>query len=107
MMSDVLIRGMEAPERCDKCDFSRWDREYEYEYCARDPRRLRLPLKKPGWCPLVALPEGHGRLIDADVLREDWLENGENEYVYDTNAFLNSLDNATTIVPAEKERDTE
>ena len=37
------------------------------------------------------------RLIDANALREDWLENGENEYVYDTNSFLESIDNATTI----------
>lgn len=37
------------------------------------------------------------RLIDADALREDWLENGENEYVYDTNSFLSSLDDAPTI----------
>lgn len=37
------------------------------------------------------------RLIDADGLREYWLENGENEYVYDTNAFLDSIDNQPTI----------
>lgn len=36
------------------------------------------------------------RYIDADKLRADWLENGENEYVYDTNAFLDSIDNAPT-----------
>ena len=48
----------------------------------------------------VPVPE-HGRLIDADALREDWPENGENEYVYDTNAFLDSLDDAPTIIPAE------
>lgn len=43
----------------------------------------------------------HGRLVDADALRADWLENGENEYVYDTNAFLDSIDAAPTIIPAE------
>ncbi len=37
------------------------------------------------------------RLIDADELRDDWLQNGENEYVYDTNAFLESIDNAPTV----------
>ena len=37
------------------------------------------------------------RLIDADAMREDWLENGENEYVYDTNAFLESIDEQPTI----------
>ena len=39
------------------------------------------------------------RLIDANALCEDWLENGENEYVYDTNSFLASIDDATTIDP--------
>lgn len=53
-------------------------------------------------CPLVPVSP-HGRCIDADVLREDWLENGENEYVYDTNAFLDSIDAAPTIIPASEE----
>lgn len=37
------------------------------------------------------------RLIDADAMREEWIENGENEYVYDTNAFLESIDAQPTI----------
>lgn len=37
------------------------------------------------------------RLIDADVMREDWLENGQNEYVYDTNAVLDSIDEQPTV----------
>ena len=37
------------------------------------------------------------RQIDADAMRKEWLENGENEYVYDTNAVLDSIDNQPTI----------
>lgn len=37
------------------------------------------------------------RLIDADAMRQDWLENGENEYVYDTNAVLESIDEQPTV----------
>ena len=37
------------------------------------------------------------RLIDADEFRYEWLENGENEYVYDTNAVLDSIDAQPTI----------
>ena len=37
------------------------------------------------------------RLIDANAMRNDWLENGENEYVYDTNAVLDSIDAQPTI----------
>ena len=39
------------------------------------------------------------RAIDADAFREWWLENGENEYVYDTNAFLDAIDNWPTLTP--------
>lgn len=39
------------------------------------------------------------RIGDLDALREDWLENGENEYVYDTNSFLSSIDDQPTIAP--------
>lgn len=37
------------------------------------------------------------RLIDADELREFWLESGENECIYDTNSMLDSIDDAPTI----------
>ena len=32
------------------------------------------------------------RYIDADKMRDYWLNNGENEYVYNTNAVLDSID---------------
>ena len=49
------------------------------------------------------------RLIDADAMRDDWLENGENEYVYDTNAVLDSIDSQPTIdaVPVVRCKDCE
>ena len=37
------------------------------------------------------------RPIDADAMRNEWLENGENEYVYDTNAVLDSIDCQPTL----------
>lgn len=37
------------------------------------------------------------RLIDADAMRQDWLENGENECIYDTNAILDSIDAQPTV----------
>ena len=37
------------------------------------------------------------RLIDANSMRDDWMENGENEYVYDTNAVLDSIDSQPTV----------
>ena len=37
------------------------------------------------------------RLIYANAMREDWLEHGENEYVYNTNAVLDSIDAQPTV----------
>ena len=44
------------------------------------------------------------RYIDAEALRWEWLENGENEYAYDTNAVLDSIDEQPTadVVPMEE-----
>lgn len=50
----------------------------------------------------VNVPQ-HGRLIDADEMRDEWLISGENDYIYDTNSFLNSIDNAPTIIEEEWE----
>ena len=44
------------------------------------------------------------RLIDASAMRDDWLENGENEYVYDTNAILDSIDSQPTVDAVEVTR---
>jgi hypothetical protein len=37
------------------------------------------------------------RIIDADILREEWLNNGQNEHIYDTNDFLSSIDDQPTV----------
>ena len=44
------------------------------------------------------------RLIDANAMRDDWMENGENEYVYDTNAVLDSIDSQPTVDAVEVTR---
>lgn len=37
------------------------------------------------------------RLIDADIMRDEWLYGGENEYVYDANSVLDSIDSQPTV----------
>ena len=37
------------------------------------------------------------RPIDADAFREWWLKNGANEYIYDTNSILDSIDSWPTL----------
>ena len=88
-------RDVKFPKACEQCHF------YDGLLCCVMDTYVHDPENKHEECPLIEIPENHGRLIDADALREDWLENGENEHVYDTNAMLDSIDNSPTIVPAE------
>ena len=51
-MSGVYIAGMQKPEKCDECPLQTADMICELSTC-----------------PLIPVPD-HGRLIDADALRE-------------------------------------
>lgn len=95
-MSGIYISGMEMPKTWRDCMFSNGAAQ-----CKLDKMEL-CGLCYRQRCPLIPVPD-HGRLVDADELREDWLEKGKNGYVYGTNSFLYSLDNAPTIIPASKE----
>ena len=74
----VVIKGMDIPKSCFDCGLMQFDEmcdEYcAYEYCAyvygKDKHYLDNDVEKnrPEWCPLVELPEKHGRLIDGNYL---------------------------------------
>lgn len=65
----VLIRGMTMPKNC--CDCPCFN-EFGYHFCNLDDERRDVYYSKPEWCPLVELPEKHGRLIDADKMVKIW-----------------------------------
>lgn len=111
-MADILIRGMEMPDCCERCPFL----DYEQGYCFASGKK-----RKDGWydcnlyagsncvggnekrhedCPLVGLPKGHGRLIDGDELAS-----GCDEPYWCR--WLSEIEDAPTIVPAEKEKEWE
>ena len=62
-MADILIRGMEMPEYCYDCPCHNG----ESGYCQLYKDGYLSCIERPAKCPLVPLPEGHGRLIDADA----------------------------------------
>lgn len=64
-MTDLIIRGMEMPNNVFDCPLNSFGicnlaQDETHCDCIGDSR--------PEWCPLVPLPEGHGRCIEADAL---------------------------------------
>jgi len=119
-MPDILIRGMEMPDGCHHCRFSYLDKgeTNDGEPCSvimcsameQGTNGAEYDGSRPSWCPLVPLPEGHGRLIDADALI-DALETQDYSCAPDTLedwtpqdmtvAEIADITHAPTIVPAE------
>lgn len=91
-MADILIRGMEMPEYCYDCPCHNG----ESGYCQLYKDGYLSSIERPAKCPLVPLPEGHGRLIDENYLLV--LLSDEEHF-----GCLNVSDilNAPTIAPAE------
>ena len=69
----VLVKGMSIPDNCELCAF-----ETECGFCLAKPDNFcgdTNDRKRPEWCPLVEVPEPHGRLIDENEVRivMNWL----------------------------------
>ena len=104
----ILIKGMEMPKSCWRCTLSQlYEKPREMLVCKITHEEV-LRYEIDGNCPLVPVPE-HGRLIDADALKDlarEWIPpyNTSNASVV-MNLFGlidNLADNAPTIIPADK-----
>ena len=62
----VLIRGMKMPQNCSECKLL-CNENFEIWCCLTDREDVFLDAT-PDWCPLVEVPEPHGRLIDVDEI---------------------------------------
>ena len=103
-MSECVVR-MEMPKGCGYCPIA------NFGYCSinhkpvADPLMMGYPENRPANCPIICqLPEGHGRLVDADALFDNVYEfygydNEDNE-----NWMMGMINDAPTIVPEEAER---
>lgn len=98
----VYIKGMVMPTSCTNCE--RWgdcsevawffSSDYDYE----DLLESELDDRRHPNCPLVVIPEPHGRLIDADALlgklRPRWMP----EDVWKESSAYKDIANAPTII---------
>ena len=106
----VYVKGMKMPKECRECYLL----EY-YEYLGETQcsiTRMMLaerekPISfdgRPSWCPLVEVPEPHGRLIDAEKLKNEYPHDTDWDYPVNTNSYVcESIDNASTVIEAEGE----
>ena len=90
-MADILIRGMGMPKNCLYCHFV----SYDNGHCVVMDKDIPICGTKPSWCPILPLPEGHGRLGDLDALMNNI---GDVPYKGSVKRVLMS---APTIVPEE------
>ena len=100
-MADILIRGMEMPERCEKCRFcKRWE---EGIYCgATATPILGHGNARLNNCPLIEVPP-HGRLIDADELKK---HKKHSEEFAENIVAVAQIDWIPTVIPADKDGET-
>lgn len=103
----ILIRGMQMPSECRKCFMMHYAMTGE-TYCEVNDKTLAKnyrPIEfdgRPDWCPLVELPEKHGRLIDADELKTAFprCDNNMDIKIASVRATVNHM---PTIIEAEGE----
>lgn len=63
----VVVR-MEMPENCTCCPMCFTADVQGYHWCAALEQEVEEGLSRPKECPILCqLPEGHGRLVDADA----------------------------------------
>lgn len=87
----VYIKGIMMPESCVECDLSELAYLVRCKYCTG--------MESDG-CPLVKVPEPHGRLIDAGELVKHCRE--EDEMFGDWVVDVRRIHNAPTVIEAEE-----
>lgn len=108
----VLVKGMKMPEKCGLCDLFHAESPM---HCTvvKGHKTVGAPygIPRPEWCPLVALPDKHGGLVDADALSDrlqnladdDWNANATTTWSEAFNECADMVEDAPTIVESEDE----
>lgn len=108
----ILIKGMEMPASCGECRFAGACGVHHIEEWPDIESIILNDVIGVGGvrdenCPLVPVPP-HGRLIDADVYRDEFMAGvydlcNDDPDNYRANAIIDLFDFAPTIIPAEED----
>lgn len=91
----VLVKDMVMPEKCWGCPCFMDDGHV----CNLDAECRDVYDDRPEWCPLVALPEKHGALIDRESMLKDFELAQKSAVIYGrecANAFYSSGNEIST-----------
>lgn len=110
----VLVKKMEMPEQCGLCRFC--ISSYRMVSCAAAQKIIRLfdndidgynAREKMDWCPLVEVPTPHGRLIDAEQIKNAVFHHlsikGEEYLLPAEKSVFGNIIKAPTVIEAEDE----
>lgn len=100
----VVVR-MEMPTSCEECPLVQTDENDWGDVMSRTCNLiykgylLDVPKgERRADCPIIcSLPEWHGRLVDAEILRAKLIE-----HIAETNCFYHAFNETPTIIPAER-----
>lgn len=99
----IYIPNMDMPKTCVQCDLKIYDPEKRWNengieqigaWVCKRTGEVIWNTQRGENCPLVPLPEGHGRLGDLDALQKEFKKSHGGK-------ILMLIDTAPTIVPAE------
>ena len=103
----VCVKGMYLPPNCYFCPMTN---DGFYLCKANNPyKQLEddCEERRPNWCPLIEVPEPHGRLIDADAVIDLVMQYCPDDDGLcskagaDLRELLDEIENLPTIIPAE------
>ena len=119
----VVVKGMKMPECCRECPFENYYSDTGKTVCMASLRVLAIGFGiisfdgRHSSCPIVALPDKHGDLIDRDAFRADYGMNAdcadcekecrgktracEYDRIYSKMDFCSWLDVADVVIEAE------
>lgn len=108
----ILIKGIKMPTSCAECPMG--SVLYGYKCLAKNKQFDRYAFNSmQEWCPLIEIPDKHGRLIDGDKLRQtmyhEAFETDSPMQKWDSGCWIrykmfeNIEENAPTIIGAERE----
>ena len=101
-MSECVVRMERVPKNCD--DGCWGSLSGECPWCDSIDG-YKMVGNRPPNCPIIAvLPEGHGRLVDADALKPSYVVTSTTTNIIHVYVSMEDIKYAPTIVPATAER---